>query len=283
MNIFVPEQIQANIADCLPIQQNGNAFLVAFHGNDVLLDEASKGLPRIMQARELLTETPSPVCIGTLDDIPCLGVELTSSPSDTLPTGLAWFPARSLLCNASAPEWNAAARAREIIYWRNRHRFCGQCGVRLMPSRNDLALACENCNARYYPQIAPAVIVAIWRWNGGQKELLLAHNRKFSANIYGLIAGFVEAGETVEQAIHREIREETQLEVKNCRYLKSQTWPFPNSLMLGFEAEYAGGTATPDGEEITSLGWFGRDKLPLLPNNGSIARNIIMDFFQRDN
>ncbi len=172
------------------------------------------------------------------------------------------------------------ARTRELIFWRNRHRFCGQCANPLQPSPNDMALVCETCHARYYPQITPAVIVAIWRWNGSQRELLLAHNAKFTSNIYGLVAGFVEAGETVEQAIHREIREETTLEVKNCRYLNSQTWPFPNSLMLGFEAEYAGGTATPDGVEITDLGWFGRENLPALPNNGSIARSIIRAFFQ---
>jgi len=176
--------------------------------------------------------------------------------------------------------WNALCRARELLFWRKMHRYCGACRAELVPSSTDSALVCPQCHAHYYPQIAPAVIVAVTRNNG--KELLLAHNRTFEPGIFGLLAGFVESGETVEQAVVREIQEETGVQVGNIRYLASQPWPFPNSLMLAFRAEYVSGDLQPDGTELTEAGWFSRDKLPNLPPPGSIARRIIENFLQKD-
>ena len=138
---------------------------------------------------------------------------------------------------------------------------------------------CPDCGERYYPQLAPAVIVGITQGD----RILLAHNRKFKQNMHGLIAGFVEAGENIEQAIRREIREETGIEVANIRYFASQCWPFPNSLMLGYTAEYVSGTASPDGTELDSLGWFQAASLPEIPKKGSIARRIIDDFVNKNN
>ena len=123
---------------------------------------------------------------------------------------------------------------------------------------------------------AVAVIVAVTR----EDKILLAHNSRFVSGVYGLIAGFVEAGESAEQAIHREIMEETGIEVTDIRYLTSQSWPFPNSLMLGFQAKYKAGEAHADGEELTDLGWFTADTLPSIPQPGSVARKIIDDFLK---
>ena len=111
-----------------------------------------------------------------------------------------------------------------------------------------------------------------------EDKILLAHNRNFTSGVYSLIAGFVESGETLEQAVAREILEETGIRVKNIRYYSSQPWPFPNSLMLGFIAEYDSGELNPDGLELESAGWYTVDDLPLLPEHGSIARKIIEDF-----
>ena len=170
----------------------------------------------------------------------------------------------------------ALCRAKKILSWLDLHRFCGRCRTELQDSDTDSALFCPVCGARYFPQLAPAVIVAVTRNEG--REILLAHNRNFEGNVHSLIAGFVEAGETVEQAVEREVMEETSIRVGNIRYLRSQPWPFPNSLMLAFRAEYLSGTATPDGSELDSLGWFRPDALPPLPRQGSVAAAVIRDW-----
>jgi NAD+ diphosphatase len=123
-----------------------------------------------------------------------------------------------------------------------------------------------------YPRICPAVIVLITNDAG---ETLLAHNAHFAPGVYGLIAGFVEAGENLEAAAAREIREEAGIEVCDIRYLLSQSWPFPNSLMIGFSARYASGTVKPDGVEIEDAQWFSRDTLPAFPGPGSISKYLI--------
>jgi NAD+ diphosphatase len=131
---------------------------------------------------------------------------------------------------------------------------------------------CPVCGRQEFPRISPAVIVLV---TNDRDEALLAHNANFSGGIYSLIAGFVEAGETLESTIIREIREEVNIEVDRIQYAASQPWPFPNSLMLGFTARYAGGTLKPDGKEILDARWFSRDALPNLPGNGSVAKFII--------
>jgi NAD+ diphosphatase len=160
------------------------------------------------------------------------------------------------------------------MFWRERRKFCGVCGTEMEDSPSDPARVCPSCGERFYPQIAPAVITAVL--NNG--KILLAHNKNFSGDIHSLIAGFVETGESLEQAVSREIMEETGIRVKNIRYYSSQPWPFPNSLMLGFIADYDSGELHPDGVELEKAGWFSPDDLPQLPDHGSIARRIIGDF-----
>ncbi len=168
----------------------------------------------------------------------------------------------------------ALARALTLQSWRKRHRYCGSCGAALRDSTEEIARICPDCAALHFPVLSPAVIVAIRR----KEELLLAHNAKFAEGLYSLIAGFVEAGETLEEAVQREVREEVGLEVENIRYFGSQSWPFPNSLMLGFTADYAGGEVRPDGVEITDAAFFSVDRFPAVPDFGSISRTLIEDF-----
>jgi NAD+ diphosphatase len=123
-----------------------------------------------------------------------------------------------------------------------------------------------------FPRISPAVITIIINDKG---EALLAHNKRFTSGVYSLIAGFNEAGESLEATVVREIREEVSVEVKDIRYIRSQPWPFPNSLMLGFTASYASGAIQPDGVEIEDARWFSREDLPLLPGSGSVSRYLI--------
>jgi NAD+ diphosphatase len=163
-------------------------------------------------------------------------------------------------------------RAFHIMQWRKDSAHCGSCGGLNEDAPSGVARICPACGRTEFPRISPAVIVLI---TNDRDEILLAHNANFMNRVYSLIAGFVEAGESLEAAARREILEEVNIEVDRIRYAASQPWPFPNSLMLGFTAAYAGGDLRPDGTEILDARWFSRDSLPNLPGNGSIARRLI--------
>ncbi|GHT65313.1 NADH pyrophosphatase [Spirochaetia bacterium] len=164
-------------------------------------------------------------------------------------------------------------RAYHVAQWRQDSVFCGSCGTKNTDAPDELARFCPACGRREYPRISPAVITIIINDNDG--SALLAHNKKFADGVYSLVAGFNEAGESLEATVAREIREEVGLEVRDIKYIASQPWPFPNSLMLGFTARYASGEIHPDGIEIEDAKWFTRDNLPKLPGNGSVSRYLI--------
>lgn len=163
-------------------------------------------------------------------------------------------------------------RAFHIAQWRRESLFCGTCGCKNNDHHKELARLCPQCGHVEYPRIAPAIITLIIN---DKDEVLLAHNRNFTAGIYSLIAGFAEAGENLESAVIREVREEVNIEVRDLHYLVSQPWPFPNSLMIGFSAHHAGGDIKPDTIEIDDARWFSRDSLPNLPAPGSVSRYLI--------
>jgi NAD+ diphosphatase len=183
---------------------------------------------------------------------------------------------RDLLARAAdETEYARLARASQLATWHDQHRFCGRCGDRLEMHPQDLARQCGRCGLVHYPRISPCIIVLVTRG----RRCLLAHSARFPAGRYSALAGFIEAGETAEAALKREVQEEVGIEVDNIRYFASQAWPFPHQLMLGFFADYAGGELRPDGEEILRADWFGVDELPSLPPPFSIARRLIDHFF----
>jgi NAD+ diphosphatase len=165
--------------------------------------------------------------------------------------------------------------ARQLLHWRLTHRFCGACGAPLVRHATERAMHCAACGTCTYPRLNPVVITLVTRGS----EILLAHKAGGAIPFWSLVAGFVEANESLEAAVEREVAEEVGVRVANIRYAGSQPWPFPNNLMLGFTADYAGGEVTPDGVEIGEAGWFGRDNLPPLPSRFSIARRLIDAFF----
>ena len=263
----------------LPVSElNGQERVVLFNRRDVLLSTADgvNRLPCADEMRGLLPADGRLMAVGTIDGAICCGASAQLEDA-AIPSGVSVMPTRTAFAESDSDIMNAISRVREMTSWRRQHRLCGGCGAPLSFSDTDLALVCPKCGERYYPQIAPAVIVAITR--NGRKELLLAHNKRFTDRTFGLVAGFVEAGETVEQAVHREIMEETGIAVKNIRYLSSQPWPFPNSLMLAFEAEWESGEAKPDGTDLVEIGWFTKETLPTIPAPGSIAHKVITQFF----
>lgn len=192
-----------------------------------------------------------------------------------LPEGWKWFSFFQIFRETEGEIQFPLSRAKQILSWERTHRFCGSCGGKTELVGHEPCRKCPSCGHLSYPPIAPAVIILICRGD----QLLLAHNKNFPDELYSNIAGFVDAGETLEQAVHREIDEEVSLKVEDVRYYGSQPWPMPHSLMVGFIAECPQGEPIPDGVEIEDAQWFGRENLPLLPPKGSIARRMIDDFF----
>jgi len=170
-------------------------------------------------------------------------------------------------------------RAFHIAQWRTESRFCGSCGSNNIDSPDELARICPVCGRLEYPRIAPAIITLIIN---GEGKILLAHNKKFAEGLYSLIAGFAEAGETLEAAVAREIREEVGIEINDIRYAASQPWPFPHSLMLAFTARHVSGTIKPDNIEIEDARWFDKNDLPKLPGHGSVSRYLINRWLDGD-
>lgn len=176
---------------------------------------------------------------------------------------------------ADESEYARLARAAQLATWFDQHRFCGRCGTAMVAHASDLARMCPGCELVQYPRISPCVIVLVRRGD----RCLLARSGRFPPGRYSTLAGFIEAGESAEAAVQREIREEVGVEVQNLKFFATQSWPFPHQLMLGFFADYAGGVLTPDGEEILEADWFSVDNLPDLPPPFSISRQLIDHFF----
>ena len=167
-----------------------------------------------------------------------------------------------------------ATKAVLVNDWYISHQFCGKCGAKTQVDEKDMMLKCPECGQVHYPRIAPAIIVAI---RNGDKLLMAQHSYHETIR-YALIAGFVEPGESIEEAVHREVSEEVGIKIKNLKYLKSQSWPFPNSLMLGFEAEYESGDIKVDGDEIVKAKWFKKDEIIRYSSDISISDWLIQEF-----
>ncbi len=164
-----------------------------------------------------------------------------------------------------------AMRAVQMLEWDRTHRFCGACATPTELARGERAKRCPSCGLTVYPRISPAMMVLVTRG----RQLLLGRGVNFPPGRYSALAGFLEAGETIEEAVAREVREEVNVEVTHLRYFGSQSWPFPNSLMIAFQAEYAGGDMRPDPAELADAQWFDVEALPQLPPRISIARALI--------
>lgn len=234
-----------------------------FKGDQLWIRRSDKSIDCLFDVT--LSEPAEPVdatcAVASTGEPPVAGAELT---------GL-----RALFDLVPAETFAQAGLARQLLHWRLSHRYCGACGAPLQRHAAERAMHCPACDLCFYPRLNPVVITLVTKG----EQILLAHKANGSVPFWSVVAGFVEANESLEHAVEREIAEEVGVRVKNIRYVSSQPWPFPNNLMVGFTAEYAGGEITPDGEEIAEAGWFGRDTLPPLPSRFSIARRLIDAFF----
>ena len=193
------------------------------------------------------------------------------SPDAAEPEGLKRIPYRNLFVTEPAGYTAVVARAALLLDWLQHTKYCASCAGRLQLSVTETALECPQCCRIWYPVLAPCIIVLISKG----EQILLARHVQHISDIYTCIAGFIEAGETAEEAVAREIREEVGLTVKDIRYRGSQGWPYPNQLMLAFRAEYVSGDITVQKEELSEAAWFTRDALPPIPLPGSAAHRLI--------
>jgi len=240
-------------------------LLVRDHGESVLVPEA-------LCLEELGIAQPRSQFVGTLTGRSCYAAEVDAGAA--APAGMSFRNLRSLWGSVSEELFWTAGTAFQVMDWDRTHQFCGRCGTPTAVKPGERARICSHCSLTFYPRISPAVIVAVVKGD----RILLARAPRFPVEMYSVIAGFVNPGESLEECVHREVAEETGLRVKNLRYFGSQPWPFPNSLMVGFTAEYAGGDLVADPGELAEADWFSASAMPRIPEPPSIARRLI-DWF----
>lgn len=264
---YIPKTIPRS--SCRP-----DAWLFVFYTNRLLVIEAS-GEIRIPDNRDLDDIMPLDLSAQYLGDInghPCYYLD-THEIID-VPAKLAFRDLRSLLGQLDEDIFLLAGRAFQIANWNRMTKYCGKCGAITEMQDEELVKRCPRCKSLFYPRISPAVIVAVVR----DDKILLAHNKSFNNNRYSVIAGFVEPGERFEDCVRREVMEEVGIRIKNISYFASQPWPFPDSLMVGFTAEYDSGEINVDGKEIDDAGWYSYENLPQTPAKHTIAGRLINSF-----
>jgi NAD+ diphosphatase len=244
---------------------SGPVLMVRILGSKVLLSDVE----------ELDDEIAgSALFVGTVAGRHCWAIDREDG-STSLDDETDYVDLMRLFGETDEPTWAAVGRAVQLVEWVRNHRYCGRCGRPTVDSPGEHARRCPACALLAFPRLAPAVITLVERDDG---RALLARNARWPTAMYSCLAGFVEPGESVESAVRREVLEEVGVEVDDLRYYRSQPWPFPHSLMLGFHARHRGGEIACDGVEIAEAAWFARDDLPQLPGPISIARWLIDDW-----
>jgi NAD+ diphosphatase len=206
--------------------------------------------------------------LGRLDSLDCWALR----PND-VPAGWRRVPLRAAMMGLPAPLAALAGRAAQVLEWDRTHRHCGVCGTPIEASAHERARCCPACGHTAYPRLSPAMMALVWR----EGELLLARSPHYAAGLYSALAGFVEAGESLEECLVREVAEEVGVQVADLCYYGSQSWPFPHSLMVAYTARWTGGEIVPQADEIEDAQWFAIDALPQIPPRLSISGHLIRD------
>ena len=238
-----------------------------------MLSISEQGIPRPVTADEfrwLDIEVSYKHYLGRWENRACYAL----AAEGQAPEGFALTGLRAWLGRVAPDFFYLAGRAKQIVEWHRDHRFCSRCGSANEDHASDRAKVCRECGLTTYPRLSPSIIVLVRK----DDHMLLARNAAWPMRMYSTLAGFVEPGESIEQTVHREVQEEVGIDVANLRYLGSQSWPFPNSLMLGFHADYAGGDIVCQDGEIADARWFHYRDLPNVPGGTAISRWLIDAF-----
>lgn len=246
-------------------------YYFAFHGSEILLERLADGTYTIPCGETPPTNVDQEATM--LNVTPENGICVKAYKLQSPVAGCSKYEMCGLRQSFYKLPYNLyvkAGKCEELLYWDANTKYCGRCGAK-MAMHTDISKKCPNCGNEVWPQLATAIIVLIHRG----EEVLLVHAKNFRGNFFGLVAGFVETGETLEEAVRREVMEETGLGIKNIKYFGSQPWPYPCGLMIGFNADYEEGTITLQQSELSAGAWFNRNNLPEIPEKLSIARKLI--------
>jgi NAD+ diphosphatase len=251
-----------------PPEATASAWCFAFVAGQLLLPESERPALAPLASAPFEPLATARHYLGRLDGIDCWALVLEETPA-----GWRRTPLRAAMMQFDEPLMGLASRAAQVLEWDRTHRFCGACGTPTELHREERSRRCPRCKHTAYPRSSPAMMALVWRAG----EVLLARAPHFVPGVYSALAGFVEAGESLEECIHREVAEEVGLAVRNLRYYGSQSWPFPHSLMIAYTAEWAGGEIVPQAGEIEDAQWFKLDALPKVPPRFSISGHLIRD------
>ncbi len=265
-----------------PPQKNSSndTYCFAFKDRELLLVEGNNSLrmPSLEEIGNMNVDILRKQYLGELKDISCFSVELDdSNVADISVENVSFVSLRELPGILEEKLAYLAGKAVHIMEWDRNSLFCGRCGSSTSLKENERAKECPECGFLAFPKISPAIIVLIEK----DDRVLLARSPHFRPGLYSILAGFVEPGESIEEAVVREVREEVGISIKNVRYFGSQPWPYPDSLMLGFTAEFLEGEIKVDGVEIEEAGWFTKDEIPVIPGKTSISGWLIEYFINK--
>ncbi|WP_378955890.1 NAD(+) diphosphatase [Pelosinus sp. sgz500959] len=250
-----------------------DTYWFLFHKDEILVKDED-GVITIPCGSDLKGFTNQPIdaqSIGIFHEQECF---IASISKENIPAGFSFKAVRPLYGNMDDEYFWFACRAFHLFNWMKTTKFCGCCGSSMNLLSSEIAMKCSNCGHLVYPRISPAIIVAVVKEN----QLLLARSKRFPPNRYSVIAGFVEPGETIEECVIRELKEEVGIEVENIKYFGSQPWSFPDSLMVAFTAKAVTEEIKIDNDEIVAADWFTPHNLPDLPDKPSVGRQLI-DWF----
>ena len=253
------------------ITDNCNCPIFIFQGKNILVKKNSFKLPLITDFNDYLASSKISMWFF---ETQYSYIAASLKKDTTVPNNFELIPLRNIFANTISYA-ATAARGIALLNWTNNERFCCKCGNKLIDSTTETAKICSKCGQIVYPHLVPAVIVLIKKDN----KILLARHKNHISDIYACISGFMEAGESAEDCVEREVFEETGLHIKNIQYRATQSWPFPNQLMLGFTADWESGAITIQKEELLEAKWFSTDKLPSIPPPGSIAYKLIKGIY----
>lgn len=269
--LILPEDFQPALLPSVEDEQP--AWWLVFANGQLLVRSTDAGMELPLTSIWPFAKWPPArrLYLGTLQGRPCHAAEAANANP---PPGWAFENLRELWMRLDEALLGVAGHGLQLIEWDRNHQFCGQCGTPTERRAQERARHCPACQLSAYPRLSPVVMVRVIK----EDRILLARAPRFAPGVYSVLAGFVEAGETLEQTIHREVAEEVNIQVRNLRYFASQSWPFPHSLMIAFTVDYAGGELQADGREIVDARWFTPNEMPGLPSPMSMAWRLIQDY-----